>query len=464
MEMVNKRKTKREMDMRSGTLWNKILLFALPIAASSILQQLFNSADMAIVGQFSGSNGENALAAVGSNGPFVNLLINLFVGLSVGANVVIARYLGEGDNEKVGKAVHTTVSVSLISGVFIMLLGIAITPWVLKLMSTPEEIFSLAVLYLRIYFLGMPFIMFYNFGAAILRSRGDTKRPFLCLLISGIINVILNLVFVIVFEMSVAGVGIATVISNIISAAFMLYFLTHEKGDLKLSFKKLKINKSILKDIAKIGVPAGVQGMVFSFSNICVQSAINSLGKTVVAASAAALNFEIFIYLTFNAFTQACVTFTSQNYGAGNYKRCTRVMWWCLGIGILVTAAMSFAFLYFGHTAMRFYTNSEAVIKIAVSRMKFAVTFMVVDYVLDVMSGAMRGVGCSLVPAIISALGVCGLRLVWVYTVFALSPTFNTLMMVYPVTWTATAIAMVIAYLFVRKHIFSKNGYKGNGP
>lgn len=218
MELASERKTKREMDMRSGTLWNKILLFALPIAASSILQQLFNSADMAIVGQFSGSNGENALAAVGSNGPFVNLLINLFVGLSVGANVVIARYLGEGDNEKVGKAVHTTVTISIISGIFIMLLGFLITPMILTVMSTPKEVFALAVLYLRIYFLGMPFIMFYNFGAAILRSRGDTKRPFLCLLISGIINVILNLVFVIAFNMSVCGLRLAWVYT-----AFALY-------------------------------------------------------------------------------------------------------------------------------------------------------------------------------------------------------------------------------------------------
>lgn len=445
--------TNKEMDMRRGSLWNKILIFALPLAASSILQQLFNSADMAVVGRFSGSN---ALAAVGSNSSFINLLINLFVGISVGANVIIARYIGAGKEERANAAAHTAVAVSLLSGVFIMVLGIVITPSILRLMSCPEKVFSLAVLYLRIYFIGMPFIMFYNFGAAILRSRGDTKRSFLCLLAAGIINVGLNLFFVIVLDMSVAGVGIATVISNVVSASLMLYFLMHEKGELKISLKKLKIEGAILKDMARIGIPSGIQGMVFSFSNVCVQSAINSLGETVTAASAAAINFEYFINLACNAFTQACVTFTSQNFGAGNYKRCTRVFWWCFGMGMALEAIMITGFLCFDNSVIRFYTTDKEVIPIALLRMKYCVAFMFVNYIMDVVAGAMRGLGSSLIPAIITALGSCALRIVWVMTVFSRWSTFETIVAVYPVSWAVTSAAMVIAYLIIRKRLIPK--------
>ncbi len=453
MEEERLKKNKKEMDMRNGSLWDKLLIFALPLAASSILQQLFNSADMAVVGRFAGSN---ALAAVGSNSSFINLLINLFVGISLGANVIIARCLGEGNKERAGKAAHTAVTVSVISGIFIMILGIVITPWILTLMSCPDKVFDLAVLYLRIYFLGMPFIMFYNFGAAIMRSQGDTKRPFVCLLIAGIINVGLNLIFVICFDMSVVGVGLATVISNIVSAGLMLYFLTHLKGALKIQLKKLKIDKNILKETAKIGIPAGIQGMVFSFSNVCVQSAINSLGETVTAASAAAVNFEFFIFLAFNAFTQACVTFTSQNFGAGKYKRCNRVLWWCIGMGMFIAAAMSFVFLYFGEDVIRFYTTDAKVIPVALTRMKYAVTFMFIDFIMDIMSGAMRGLGSSLTPAIISAAGACGLRIIWVTTIFKVWNNFETLMLVYPVSWIITSVAMIVAYIIIKRKIFPK--------
>lgn len=444
---------KKSMDMLSGSLWNKILMFALPLAASSMLQQLFNSADIAVVGQFAGSR---ALAAVGSNGPIINLLVNIFVGLSVGANVVISRFIGQGREKQVKEGVHTAICTAIVSGIFLLVLGVLVTKPMLVLMSAPDDIIDLAALYLKIYFLGMPFIMIYNFGSAILRSRGDTKRPFICLVISGVVNVLLNLFFVIVCRLSVAGVGIATLASNIISASLILYFLTHEKGLLRLNLKKLRINTKILKEIAKIGIPAGVQGMVFSLSNICIQSAVNSLGSDVVAGCAAAVNLECFVYFLINAFSQANVTFISQNYGARNEKRCTRTMALCLGMGLISAALMSGMFILFGRTLLHIYTNEPAVIDIAYSRLRFVVTFQIINAVIDITSGSMRGLGYSAVPALISVAGVCGLRLVWVYTVFAAHHDFITLMAAYPVSWIVTAAAILVSYFILRKRAFSK--------
>lgn len=444
----------RSMDMLSGSLWDKILMFALPLAASSMLQQLFNSADIAVVGQFAGSR---ALAAVGSNGPIINLLVNIFVGLSVGANVVISRLIGQGREKQVSEGVHTAICTALISGVFLLLVGVAVTKPMLILMSAPEDIIDLAALYLKIYFLGMPFIMIYNFGSAVLRSRGDTKRPFICLVVSGVVNVILNLFFVIVCKLSVAGVGIATVISNIISALMILYFLIKEDGPLKLDIKKLRISTRILREIARIGIPAGVQGMVFSLSNICIQSAINSLGSNVVAGCAAAVNLECFVYFIINAFSQANVTFTSQNYGAGNEKRCSRSMALCLGMGALSAAILSGLFIIFGRTILKVYTTELAVLDIAFSRVRFVVAFQLLNTVIDITSGSMRGLGYSAVPALVSLVGVCGLRLVWVYTIFARHRDFMTLMTAYPASWTITAIAVLISYFIIRRRAFAKN-------
>lgn len=444
---------KKSMDMLSGSLWNKILMFALPLAASSMLQQLFNSADIAVVGQFAGSR---ALAAVGSNGPIINLLVNIFVGLSVGANVVISRFIGQGREKQVEEGVHTAICTAIVSGIFLLVLGVSVTKPMLVLMSAPDDIIDLAALYLKIYFLGMPFIMIYNFGSAILRSRGDTKRPFICLVLSGVVNVLLNLFFVIVCRLSVAGVGIATLVSNIISASLILYFLTHERGMLKLNLKKLRINIKILKEIAKIGIPAGVQGMVFSLSNICIQSAVNSLGSDVVAGCAAAVNLECFVFFLINAFSQANVTFISQNYGARNEKRCTRTMALCLGMGLLSAALMSGLFILFGRALLHIYTNEPAVIDIAYSRLRFVVTFQIINAVIDIASGSMRGLGYSAVPALISVAGVCGLRLVWVYTVFAAHHDFITLMAAYPVSWVVTAAAILISYFILRKRAFNK--------
>ena len=311
-----------QMDMLNGSIFDKILLFALPLAISSILQQLFNSVDVAVVGRFASSE---ALAAVGSNSSVISLLINLFVGISVGANVVIANYIGQGKTEKIQDAVHTVMIVSLISGVFLLVLGLMIARPILEIMGTPENVIDLAVLYLHIYFLGMPFLMIYNFGAAVLRSKGDTKRPLYCLIISGVINACLNLLFVIVFKLSVAGVAIATVIADGVSAVLIIYFLMNEEETIRLRLNKLKIKKSELIKVIKIGVPAGLQGVVFSVSNVCIQTAINSFGSDAVAGSATELNFEYFTYFTISAFVQAAVTFTSQNYGARNFKRCKKI-------------------------------------------------------------------------------------------------------------------------------------------
>lgn len=443
----------KAMDLIHGSLWDKILMFALPLAASSILQQLFNSADVAVVGHFAGSR---ALAAVGSNGAVINLLVNIFVGLSVGANVIIARYLGEGNGKKVNLAVHTAITVALVSGVIITIMGLCITEPILHLISTPDDIRPLAIVYLRIYFLGMPFIMLYNFGSAILRSRGDTKRPFICLLVSGIVNVLLNLFFVIVCKLSVAGVAIATVISNIISAGLIIYFLTHEESAIKLSLKQLKIDKRILKEIAKIGLPAGLQGVVFSFSNICVQSAVNSLGSDVVAGSAAALNFEFFVYFLLNAFTQACVTFTSQNYGAGEYERCRRATMLCVAMGSAASTALSVIIYLFGGGALKFYTSEAEVIKYGLLRMKYCLIMQFVSVFMDIFSGSLRGLGYSLIPALIALVSSCGLRLVWVYAVFPASPSFETLLAVYPVTWAIGSAGTITAYFIVSRHAVKK--------
>lgn len=303
------------MDMLHGSLLNKILLFALPLAASSILQQLFNSVDVAVVGKFASSQ---ALAAVGSNGSVISLMINLFVGISVGASVVIANYIGQKNQRGIKNAIHTVSVVTLTSGILLLAIGLFTARPILEMMDTPDDVLDLAVLYLRIYFLGMPFFMIYNFGAAILRSMGDTKRPLYCLVIAGLINTALNLLLVIVFQMSVAGVAIATVVSNMFCAGMVIYILLHEQEPFRLEIKDIKISRLELRKMLQIGIPAGVQGMVFSIANVFIQAAINRFGSNAIAGSAAALTYEYYCYFVVNAFSQAAVTFISQNYGAGD--------------------------------------------------------------------------------------------------------------------------------------------------
>lgn len=441
---------KKEKNLTEGSLWNKILIFAIPLALSSMLQQLFNSADVAVVGRFAD---KNALAAVGSNGPIINLMVNLFVGLSVGANVVISRYIGQQDHKQIEKAVHTSILLAIVSGLFLAVLGLFISRPMLQFMKSPSETIDLATTYLKIYFLGMPFEMLYNFSSAILRSKGDTERPLISLLISGVINVALNFVFVLGLKMSVSGVAIATVISEIVSSSLLLYFLTHEKGYLKLDFKKLAIDGRILKEIARIGIPSGLQGMVFSISNISIQSEINDLGSVIMSASAVALNFEIFVYYLLNAFGQASVTFTGQNYGACKLDRCKKSVMLCMLLGGLATIIMSSLVLIFANPLSSLYSTDTEVIKLAVIRMKWIISFELVNLAIEVFSGSLRGYGYSLVPAMISIFGICGFRILWVNTIYKSNPTFERLLMAYPISWLITATFIVASYFVVKKHI-----------
>ena len=437
-----------QMDMLNGSIFDKILLFALPLAISSILQQLFNSVDVAVVGRFASSE---ALAAVGSNSSVISLLINLFVGISVGANVVIANYIGQGKTEKIQDAVHTVMIVSLISGVFLLVLGLMIARPILEIMGTPENVIDLAVLYLHIYFLGMPFLMIYNFGAAVLRSKGDTKRPLYCLIISGVINACLNLLFVIVFKLSVAGVAIATVIADGVSAVLIICFLMNEEETIRLRLNKLKIKKSELIKVIKIGVPAGLQGVVFSVSNVCIQTAINSFGSDAVAGSATGLNFEYFTYDIAAAFAQAAVTFTSQNYGAGNLKRCKKIFGLCMLFGIGFTEILSIIFIIWDDFFVSIYTTSAAVAVYGIIRMHHVCLLEGVTATYEVGSASLRGMGKSIEPSIITILGTVVFRMIWMVTVFKMVPTYDMLMNVYIASWIFTGGAIFVVYFLHMK-------------
>ena len=441
---------KKQMDMIHGPMFYKILFFALPLAASSILQQLFNSADVAVVGRFAGSA---ALAAVGGNSPVINLLINMFVGLSIGANVIIANFIGQGREDKVKEAVHTVMSVALISGVSLLVIGIIIAKPILLMINTPSEVINLAVLYLRIYFLGMPFVMVYNFGAAILRSTGETRKPLYCLIISGIINILLNLLLVIVFHLSVAGVAIATVIADGVSAFLVVYFLSHSDDAIRLNIRELSLNKEIVVKVIKIGAPAGLQGVVFSLSNVFIQSAINGFGTHAMAGSSAGLNYEYFTYYMINAFNQTAVTFTSQNYGAKDLERCKRAFRISLVTGMTLTLVMSFIFVGATDFFAGIYTNDPVAIKYAIIRMKHVTLLECLTGVYEISGGALRGMGHSLLPALLTVIGSCGFRVVWLYTVFKVVPTFTMLRNVYPVTWVITGTMVMTSYLIIRKRI-----------
>lgn len=452
---MQKEKKASSMDMIHGSLWNKILLFALPLAASSILQQLFNSVDTAVVGRFASSQ---ALAAVGSNSSLISLMINLFLGVSLGSNVVIAHYIGQGSEKNINAAVHTAMLVAALSGFFVLLLGQVIARPVLLLMGTPEDVIDLAVLYLRIYLLGMPCIMLYDFGASILRSTGDSKRPLYALIAAGIINTILNLVLVIGFGLGVSGVAIATVISNMVSSGIVLYILLHEQEPIRVELKRLSIVPKELKKILVIGIPAGLQGMMFSIANVCIQSAINSFGSNAIAGSAAALNFEFFAYFIVNAFAQTTVTFTSQNYGAGEVDRCKKVFRLNMVFSLVFCGMLSAIFVLGRGFFLRLYTTDEAVLVFAAQRLLIATTLELLTSTYEISAGAMRGLGHSLLPAIITCVGSCLLRLVWIATACRLVHDFSLLMIIYPISWIITGTAMLTAYFCIRKKCFKSLG------
>ena len=441
--------------MLHGPLFGKILLFSLPLAASMILQQLFNSADVAVVGRF---DSPQAMAAVGSNGAAINLMVNLFVGLSIGANVVVAKYIGKNETERIHDAVHTSITLAVISGFFLLIWGLVVAKPILTLMNTPEDIIDLAVVYFRIYFLGMPFIMLYNFGSAILRSKGDSQRPLWSLGTGGVINVILNLIFVIGLKLSVVGVALATVISNIVSSLMILYYLMTEDEPFRLRFRDLSLKWEYFSQILKIGLPAGVQGMLFSISNVTIQTAINSLGSFASAGSAAALNFDFLTYYVVAAFTQAAVTFTSQNYGAGNFGRCRRVFGLAMSAGLLFTGLACLVCAVWRTEILSLYTVNPEVLKYAEIRMLHAVAFLWMCNIYEISGGCLRGMGYSVLPAVIILLGCCVLRIIWVYTVFAWQNDFAMLMNVYPVSWAITGTVTMIAYW--RLAVSGSSGHK----
>ena len=440
---------KTNMDMLNGPLGRKILRFAVPLAATSILQQLFNAADIAVVGQFAG---DKALAAVGANTFVINMLINLFVGISVGVNVVVANSIGAQSYRAITRSVHTSVIVSFISGILLSFIGVFFARPILSAISTPADVLDLAVRYLQVYFAGIPFVMLYNFVAAILRGKGDTKRPLYVLLATGAINVLLNVLFVAGFGMSVTGVALATVIANALSAGTLFYFLLHEVGPFKLEFWKLRITPVFLGRIMRVGLPAGLQGVVFSFSNVCLQSAINSLGSATVAASAAALTYEFIVYYWLNSFSHACVTFVGQNYGAKNLERCRSAVRWTILLATTSTFALSMLCCYFAEPLLSLYTSDPEIIATGSIRMYVVVGVLFINVFLDVFSGALRGMGQSLAPALTCVVGVCGIRILWVIFVFPQYRSFASLMVVYPVSWIVTIMVLAGIYIYRVKH------------
>ncbi len=435
--------------MTQGALGKRIIAFAIPLALTGMLEQLFNAADTLVVGRFAS---KYAMAAVGSNSPIIQLIINLFVGIALGANVVIARYTGQGDKEAVSRGIHTAVAVSFLFGLLATGVGEAVAIPMLRAMDVPASVLPMSALYLRIYLAGMPVILLYNFESAIFRSQGNSRTPLVCLLIGGILNVLLNLLFVIVFHMDAGGVALATVISNLVSSLLLFILLIRSKGSMHLSIKKLQIDREILKKMMQVGVPSGVQGMLFSLANIIIQSAVNSLGADAMAASSAALNIEIFVYFLVNGFAQAATTIISQNYGAGKMDRCRKTFWVALGQDLLLTAVASAVICLTAPTLIGFFNSDPAVISFGATRLRWIVGCETTNVFLEILSGTMRGYGKSTTPALMSLIGVCGLRIAYVYTYFRVHHTFGTLMAIYPISWGTTALLLAVAYvLLLRK-------------
>ncbi len=447
---MKKKIEQNEMDMLQGSIWNKLLRYALPVAATGILEQLFNASDVAVVGKFSAANATTAVAAVGANSPIIGLILNFFIGISLGANVVIANAVGRSDKETVHQAVHTAITMALMGGLFVTLLGEMLAGTILNVLQVPEDVFSYALLYLRIYLLGMPVILLYNFEAAIFRSLGETKVPLQVLTFSGILNVLLNLFFVIVLKMTVNGVAIATVISNLASAIILLGKLVKSDKIVHVEIHDLRIHKSSLTRILKIGFPSGTQSAVFAIANLVIQSAINSLGTNVIAASSAALNLELFAYYVLNSFSQACTTFVGQNYGAGKIDRCKKTLRLCLLEDAIASVTAILLVLVSGKFLLSFFSNDTEVIEIAYTRLLIVFTAYISSMLYEVMSGYLRGFGISLIPAIITMVGVCLVRIVWIHTVFPIHRTFQTILLAYPISLTTTAILIFIVLIIYR--------------
>ena len=434
-----------QIDMTEGAIFGKLLKFSIPLIASSVLQLLFNAADVVVVGSFAG---DNSLAAVGSTGSLINLLINLFMGLSVGTNVVAAHYFGAKKPDELKDTIHTAVLVSIYSGLILTVVGVLGAKPILTFMQAPDEVLNLAAIYLRIYFGGITATMVYNFGSAILRAKGDTQRPLYILFGAGILNFVLNLIFVIIFKMDVAGVGLATVISQVIAAILVILILIKEPDDFKLNLKKLRINRMIFIRIVKIGLPAGFQGIMFSFSNVIIQSSVNTFGPVMIAGNAAAVNLEGFIYTAMNGFSQGSLTFCSQNMGAGKIDRIRKVVWISQGSIIVIGALLSAIFLFLGTNLLGIFTKSDEVVQAGMKRLWIILTTYYICGMMDGMANSIRGIGHSLMPVISSLIGACIFRIIWLFTIF-LIPQFHipeTIFLSYPISWILTFVANVVFY------------------
>ena len=448
MKLPHRQKGSYEINMTEGPLLGKLIQFSIPLALSGILQLLFNAADIVVVGRFAGSH---ALAAVGSTGALNMLIINLFMGLSIGVNVLCARFYGAGQERDLSETVHTAILVAALSGVVLIGLGISLSRPLLQMMDTPADVIDHSVLYMRIIFAGMPASMLYNFGSAVLRAVGDTQRPLYFLMTAGIINVLLNLFFVIVLHMGVAGVALATILSQTVSAVLVLVCLMRCEGAYRLDVKRLKIYGPKLRDMARIGIPAGIQSSMFSISNVLIQSTVNSFGSVAMAGSTAAGNIEGFLFTTLDAFTQGCQSFVGQNYGAKKLDRVRKIVWMCVVLCTAIGAVLGVTAYLCGKSLLGIYSSDPEVIAYGMQRMAINSALYFTFAPMNIFSGAMRGLGNSLLPMADSILGTCVLRVAWVYTVFALFPSWQMLFISYPASWALTGLLAGISYVFVKK-------------
>lgn len=447
---LEKKKNRFEIDMCNGSIMNKLISFSIPLMISGILQLAFNAVDIVVVGRFSGSE---SLAAVGSTTALINVFTNLFIGISLGANVLAARFYAAGREKEMSETVHTAITFAIISGVVMALVGLFFSRGALELMGTPDNVINLSTLYMKIYFLGMPFFMLYNYGAAILRAVGDTKRPLLFLIVAGVINACLNLLLVIAFHLGVAGVAIATVTAQFVSCVLVLRCLYKSDSSYQLRFSKLMIKKVYLGQIFQVGIPAGIQSTVINFSNVLLQSSVNSFGSVAMAGYTAANNIFGFLYASINAVTQACMSFTSQNYGAGKWKRMDKVLRNCILLSVVVSLILGGGSYLFGPELLKIYTSDPKVIQCGMEILLYTTVTYFMCGLMDLFPGALRGMGYSAIPMLLSIIGTVGTRIVWIFMIFPRHRSLDVLFISYPASWLITIILQVICYFFVRKRI-----------
>lgn len=443
-------KQANEMDMLHGSLWDKLILFAAPVALTAILEQLFNAADVTILGQYLG---KDAMAAVGNSVPIVGLIVAFYLGISLGSNVIIARAIGARDFDEASTAVHSSIALAILAGILILLAGEALALPMLRALGVPEEVMPMAESYLRVFLLGMPFMSIYNFAAAILRSRGDTKTPMIALFVASILNVFLDFLFVAVLPWGVAGAALGTALSYLVAAWMLFFSLRHAQGILHVDYHRLSLKWGHLQDIFAIGMPAALQGMVFCIANLCIQAAINSLGSEAMAASAAGFIIEIIVYCFVLAFQQSCTTFVSQNYGAGNLPRCKEVTQKCLLLALFTHTTLCIPVFIFTRPLLALFNPDPTIIALGVDRIHYVAILEGLGLFIDIFSGAMRGYGYSLMPAVVTLIGICGVRLLWVFFVFPQNPSFVRLLLAYPLSWSITSLCIYLLYRFFMRHV-----------